>query len=31
VRTEQRLSQELRARFPNAPETGLLNREAFNE
>jgi type IV pilus assembly protein PilF len=28
---ERRLSDELRARFPNAPETGLLNREAFNE
>ena len=31
VRTEQRLSQELRARYPNSPETALLNREAFNE
>ncbi len=29
--SERRLSDELRARFPNAPETGLLNREAFNE
>ena len=28
---ERRLGDELRARFPNAPETGLLNREAFNE
>jgi type IV pilus assembly protein PilF len=31
LRAERRLSQELRARFPNAPETVLLNREAFNE
>jgi type IV pilus assembly protein PilF len=31
LRTERRLSEELRARFPSAPETGLLNREAFNE
>jgi type IV pilus assembly protein PilF len=30
-RAERQLSDELRARFPNAPETGLLNREAFNE
>ncbi|HEX4584072.1 MAG TPA: type IV pilus biogenesis/stability protein PilW [Burkholderiaceae bacterium] len=30
-RTEQQLSQELRSRYPNSPETGLLNREAFNE
>jgi type IV pilus assembly protein PilF len=30
-RAERRLSDELRARFPNAPETSLLNREAFNE
>ena len=29
---ESRLgAPELRARFPNAPETALLNREAFNE
>lgn len=28
---ERRLSEELRTRFPSAPETGLLNREAFNE
>jgi type IV pilus assembly protein PilF len=31
LRTERRLSGELRTRFPSAPETGLLNREAFNE
>ena len=31
LRTQQRLAQELRTRFPDAPETGLLNREAFNE
>jgi len=31
LRTQQRLSEELRTRFPEAPETGLLNREAFNE
>jgi type IV pilus assembly protein PilF len=30
-RSERELGDELRARFPNAPETGLLNREAFNE
>jgi type IV pilus assembly protein PilF len=28
---QRRLSEELRSRFPNAPETALLNREAFNE
>jgi type IV pilus assembly protein PilF len=31
LRTQQRLAEELRARFPDAAETGLLNREAFNE
>jgi len=31
LRAERRLSAELRARFPNAPETDLLNRGAFNE
>jgi type IV pilus assembly protein PilF len=30
-RTERQLSQELRDRYPNSAETGLLNREAFNE
>jgi type IV pilus assembly protein PilF len=30
-RTQHELSGELRARFPNAPETALLNREAFDE
>jgi type IV pilus assembly protein PilF len=29
--TQRRLGEELRTRFPNAPETALLNREAFNE
>lgn len=29
--TERRLGGELRERFPDAPETALLNREAFNE
>jgi len=29
--TERRLSDELRGRFPNAPETALLNRGAFHE
>jgi type IV pilus assembly protein PilF len=29
--TERRLGDELRSRFPDAPETALLNREAFNE
>ena len=29
--TQHRLSEQLRSRFPNAPETTLLNREAFNE
>jgi type IV pilus assembly protein PilF len=29
--TQRRLGEELRSRFPNAPETALLNREAFNE
>jgi type IV pilus assembly protein PilF len=28
---QQRLAEELRSRFPTAPETALLNREAFNE
>jgi type IV pilus assembly protein PilF len=31
ARTQQRLAEELRSRFPTAPETALLNREAFNE
>jgi type IV pilus assembly protein PilF len=31
ARTEQRLAQELRHRFPDSPEAALLNREAFNE
>ena len=30
-KTEHRLSEELRSRFPTAPETALLNREAFHE
>jgi type IV pilus assembly protein PilF len=30
-RTEQRLGDELRHRFPGAPETGRLNRDAFDE
>jgi type IV pilus assembly protein PilF len=29
--TQRRLGEELRDRFPNAPETALLNRGAFNE
>jgi type IV pilus assembly protein PilF len=28
---QRRLSEELRSRFPDAPETALLNREAFND
>jgi len=30
-RTQQRLAQELRTRFPESPEAGLLKREAFDE
>jgi len=30
-RTEQRLGDELRHRFPSAPETARLNRDAFDE
>jgi len=30
-RTQRELSEELRTRYPNSPEVGLLNREAFNE
>jgi type IV pilus assembly protein PilF len=30
-RTEQRLGQELRHRFPDSPEVARLSREAFNE
>jgi len=29
--TQRRLGEELRSRFPDAPETTLLKREAFNE
>jgi type IV pilus assembly protein PilF len=31
TRTQKRLSEELRARFPNSPEADLLHREAFDE
>jgi type IV pilus assembly protein PilF len=31
ARTEHELGEVLRERFPDAPETALLNREAFNE
>jgi type IV pilus assembly protein PilF len=31
ARTEQRLGQELRHRFPDSPETARLNREAYDE
>jgi type IV pilus assembly protein PilF len=31
ARTQQRLAEELRSRFPNSPEADLLNREAFSE
>jgi type IV pilus assembly protein PilF len=31
ARTQKRLSEELRTRFPNSAEAGLLHREAFDE